>query len=88
MTLFLIAHKVRGERAFDIAEPMDMPDGPWWIIPTSGHRAYPFWTHALDNLFAYTNVGDPPASLRDHYPQPETIRTASLRDAQPRPEDL
>lgn len=47
MTPYLILHKVRGEPAFDIAvlcEDMGSPldPGPWWIIPTSGHRAKPF----------------------------------------------
>ncbi len=53
--LFLIAHKVYGEPAFDIAEKMECSEchglgcvecdnlGYWWIISTSGHRAYPWW---------------------------------------------
>lgn len=57
--LYLIAHKVRGEPAFDVAIRMECPECPegtdqgfcaecdgtgyWWIIPTSGHRAYPWW---------------------------------------------
>lgn len=64
--LYLIAHKVRGEAAFDVAERMRCPvcepimqgldhgsapntcsecdgEGFWWIIPTSGHRAHPYW---------------------------------------------
>jgi|SRR6266478_5267164 len=67
--LFLIAHSVRGEAAFDVAVQMECPHcrgtsatlpigcfecdslGYWWIIPTSGHRAYPYacqpW-HAMD----------------------------------------
>jgi len=59
---FLIAHKVYGEPAFDIAEKMDCPEchvlgcvecdevGYWWIISTSGHRAYPFWCCAIEEL--------------------------------------
>lgn len=66
--LFLIAHSVRGEAAFDIALKMtcphcvciDDPDmaygcfdceelGYWWIIGTSGHRAFPYWTKSLTN---------------------------------------
>ena len=39
--LYLILHKVRGEPAFDIAEPVTIGDEEGWIIPTSGHRAYP-----------------------------------------------
>ena len=46
--LYLILHKVRNQPAFDIAERCDdmgtpSDPGPWWIIPTSGHRAYPWW---------------------------------------------
>lgn len=62
--MYLIAHKVRGEPAFDVAIQMGCPicepmrqgldegplgcnecdgEGYWWIIPTSGHRAYPYW---------------------------------------------
>lgn len=65
---FLIAHLVRGQPAFDIAEQIECPickgdydidrdeesmcvdcddTGYWWIIPTSGHRAYPFWNKEL-----------------------------------------
>jgi len=41
--LYLILHKVRGEPAFDIAECIgEDGDGEIWIIPTSGHRAYPY----------------------------------------------
>ncbi len=59
--LFLIAHKVRGEPAFDIAERMVCPecdsagcpecgDGFWWIISTSGHRAHPWVAHPFNDL--------------------------------------
>jgi hypothetical protein len=55
MTDYLIIHKVRGQPAFDIAcrcDDMGTPSdpGPWWIIPTSGHRAYPFKHWALEDL--------------------------------------
>jgi hypothetical protein len=79
--IYLIAHKVRGEPAFDIGIRSECPecrsagchectDGYWWIIPTSGHRAYPYWHYPLGDLFAYKNVGDPPEGLRDHYRKP------------------
>lgn len=64
--LYLIAHKVRGEPAFDIATNMICPEcndgedcegcpecdgtGLWWIIPTSGHRAYPIMNWPLNAL--------------------------------------
>ena len=48
---YLIAHLVRGQPALDIAIRCIEEDGwgtytdsaPWWLIPTSGHRAYPYW---------------------------------------------
>lgn len=63
--LYLIAHRVRGEPAFDTAIMLDILDedgDPVWIIPTSGHRAYPYWQQPLfehclcllaDGNFAY-----------------------------------
>lgn len=90
--LYLIAHKVRGVPAFDIAEHMTCPTcegtndhchacdgaGHWWIIPTSGHRAFPYWTIELGELQFYREDKEcwytvidcpslPPAGLRDHY---------------------
>lgn len=48
---FLILHRVRGEPAFDIAEKIgEDSDGDIWIIPTSGHRAYPFNSWNLNKL--------------------------------------
>lgn len=95
---FLIAHKVRGEPAFDVAVQMECPEcggdqdhlgigchecdslGYWWIIPTSGHRAYPWWsTNLLDIDDSYylkfeedksgflEGPGPMPSSLPDHY---------------------
>ena|SRR5579871_4801829 len=67
--LYLIAHKVRGEPAFDVATRIQCPEcsiedvkactecdctGFWWIIPTSGHRAYPIIHWPLDMLVHYT----------------------------------
>lgn len=98
--LFLIAHRVRGEPAFDVAERMRCPNcqgiggykvadfetgevtdyegsscvecdglGYWWIIPTSGHRAYPFWTDSLQwYMDEMCNVPEMPSSCPDHYP--------------------
>jgi hypothetical protein len=116
---FLIAHKVRGEPAFDVAiqmtcphclgypfggypEDLDHPGchecdekGYWWIIPTSGHRAYPIMHWELSDLLvgdtrdgymSVTNEAGPlehhPAfdSLPDHYPTRSTP-TLSLVDA-------
>lgn len=72
--LYLILHKVRGEPTFDIASPMDVPghDEIWWIIPTSGHRAYPYQTWSMANIwvgrqFVPTPIEVPP-EWPDHYP--------------------
>lgn len=54
-TPYLIAHKVRGLPAFDIAIRCDdmgtlSDPSPWWIIPTFGHRAYPYWYQSLSSM--------------------------------------
>lgn len=121
--LYLIAHKVRGEAAFDIAEQMPCPHchgaleiettvrdvaciecdslGHWWIIPTSGHRAYPYWSTELfheDNRCVILLEADPngmceipsmPPNLPDHYPAraaPTLNLVAALGLAKPRPQ--
>lgn len=104
--LYLIAHKVRGKPAFDVASHQTCvfcqtyisvtgvlceatrPQaechecdglGYWWQIPTSGHRAYPWWSIAIykqnDNKFYINgdfdtvdlNIGPMPPDLPDHY---------------------
>ena len=50
----------------------------WWIVPTSGHRAYPYWSHKLIVqqlstseiwvvLDSPSNVPPPPEDWPDHY---------------------
>lgn len=94
--LYLIAHKVRGEPAFDIAEKVpcsycqsyESVTGLWceaehdqatciecdqlgfqWVIPTSGHRAYPYWHQDLQQIMhrACHFDAEMPPSLPDHY---------------------
>lgn len=85
-TSFLILHKVRGEPAFDIAEqiPCGICNGSepklyceecnftgyWWIIPTSGHRAYPYqWTNLAELMeHGGSTMGGMPDGWPDHYP--------------------
>ncbi len=90
MNLFLIAHKVRGEPAFDVATQLRCPEcysgcsqcdglGYWWIIPTSGHRAYPYWDTPLPvcdyndstalamGQTIHWPIPPMPPSLPDHY---------------------
>lgn len=73
MTLYLVAHKVRSQPAFDIAERMDMGDDEaWWIIPTSGHRAYPYANIPLNNVSSIWIEECPPCPdpWPDHYATP------------------
>lgn len=83
--LYLILHKVRGEPAFDIAQKLehsyaDLVDAnepvgtPVWIIPTSGHRAYPaeFWP--FDDALSITIPLRLPPDLPDHYTVNDTLR--------------
>lgn len=66
---YLIAHKVRGEPAFDIAIKMHVEalEEDWWIIPTSGHRAYPYWSEGLLHIMTMSEVPPMPTDLPDHY---------------------
>lgn len=86
--LYLIAHSVRGEAAFDVALQMECPHctgrdlndahacfdceslGYWWIIPTSGHRAFPYWTaNLLDIDDTYELSLDCTSPLVEHPPR-------------------
>lgn len=75
MNSFLILHKVRGEAAFDIAEPVEISGEKAWIISTSGHRAYPYWNCELSK-FGIEPAPLPP-ELPDHYAANEKPRRAS-----------
>ena len=74
---YLIAHLVRGEPAFDVAIRLQIGDEEGWIIPTSGHRAYPFaeWSLCEIELSGYPTTyvidlmpKEVPPSWPDHYP--------------------
>jgi hypothetical protein len=72
--LYLILHKVRGEPAFDIAQKIMIGDEEGWIIPTSGHRAYPHQIWKLLNLRNHVfgevreiAICDIPNDWPDHY---------------------
>ena len=63
--LYLILHKVRGEPAFDIAQKIQIGDEEGWIIPTSGHRAYPVM---VEKFVGWNNYDrEMFSSLPDHY---------------------
>jgi hypothetical protein len=113
--LFLIAHKVRNEPAFDIACQMECPEcnghgdrniadatfiactecdslGFWWIVPTSGHRAYPWYCIELRNLhIGFSKVSVTTVQVQDldinSYPDHYHL-TASPATIRSRLEDL
>lgn len=66
---YLILHKVSGSPAFDVAEKIQIGDEEGWIIPTSGHRAYPYWHVRLDNQCGHitSNMPPMPDDWPDHY---------------------
>ena len=105
---YLVAHKVRGLPAFDIAIRMTCPLCPneghgchecgqlgyWWIVSTSGHRAYPYWsakladiddTYELDLRGVDTTYCDGPPPMPsdcvDHYPDRGTAPRINLIEA-------
>jgi hypothetical protein len=72
---YLILHKVRGEAAYDIGEKLEGENlqEDIWIIPTSGHRAYPFMTWNIDDLIDASDIDmngnhPHPASMDHHMP--------------------
>jgi len=71
----LIVHKVRGKPAFDVAVRFALSGGEEiWMIPTCGHRAYPFAYQALGGSFDYMTEFASDAeweALPDHYPEPQ-----------------
>lgn len=98
--LYLIAHKVRGEPAFDIACQIECPvctadphevdfevptqsecthcdgQGYIWMVPTSGHTAYPWWSIDLDLLGEEYNHAIRPGEMPDNWPDHYTMRSA------------
>ena len=68
--LYLILHKVRGEPAFDIAQKITIGSEEGWIIPTSGHRAFPVAHYNLQQFIDSGQIDDlepMPDDLPDHY---------------------
>lgn len=72
---YLILHKVRGEPAFDIAHKLIFGEEEGWIVGTSGHRAYPWFSQPLGeivqndlmDLFREGNKDAFPPDWPDHY---------------------
>lgn len=61
-TLYLIAHRVRGLPAFDIA----VRDGEDWVMPTTGCKVYPHWFSPLAEELG-TNAMDRAAIIPDDW---------------------
>ena len=81
--LYLISHRVRGELAYDVAVRFAIGDEDVWMVPTSGHRAYPFqWKALAPMLSEMTKSGEDCAKLRDHYPKSarHTLRERLVRN--------
>src|SRR5688572_33427530 len=72
--LYLVAHKVRGEPAFDVACRIQIGKKLGWIIPTSGHSAYPYWSIPLSQTFSWGLCPEMPEGIRDHYARSEERR--------------
>lgn len=101
---YLICHLVRGQPAFDIAIHMCEGEAPCqsncglypnckdeelWIIPTSGHRAYPYWWSEVSLLSLRDgepgnelNITDFPAppGTPDHYTTTAARGTGTIRN--------
>lgn len=98
---YLILHKVRGQPAFDIARRMPCPhperkdhsdcpfecqDGVWWLIPTSGARAYPYqWFEVIRLHFADNNKQILPLDelaqlLPEHWPDHYACNDRPLKE--------
>ena len=77
--LYLILHKVRGQAAVDVAQRVVIGDEDVWLIPTSGHRAWPIRYEALIPLLGNIEGSAEWAALPDHYPEPRPSLVAQLR---------
>lgn len=85
-TPYLICHKVRGQPAFDVAIKMQIGNEDGWIIPTSGHRAYPYFSQSLgeivqnDVYFATIKGEGAPDNAIDHYSANDTRPKRSMSE--------
>jgi len=78
--LYLISHRVRGELAYDIALRVLVSGGEErWLIPTSGHRAYPLAYKTLAPIAGeMTKCGEWNA-VPDHYSGRALVATLRAR---------
>jgi len=64
---YLVLHKVRGAPAFDVAINVSIAEEDAWIVSSSGHRCFPYWTIALAELFNGIDLPEMPANAIDHF---------------------
>src|SRR5687767_12903293 len=62
--LYLVAHKARGDVAFDIAHEVTPKV---WISTTFGWRLYPFWSERLNDVLSHNptwnKYSEPPTEV-------------------------
>jgi hypothetical protein len=78
--LYLIKHRVRDEVAFDVALRVLLSGGQEvWLIPTSGHRAYPLEYKPLTPLVAGMTKCADWSAVPDHYSGRAVVATLRAR---------
>jgi hypothetical protein len=80
--LYLISHRVRGELAYDVALRVLLSGGEErWLIPTSGHRAYPLAYKALAPIAGEMTKCAGWSAVPDHYSGRALVATLRARVA-------
>jgi hypothetical protein len=78
--LYLISHRVRGELAYDVALRVHRSGGEeLWLIPTSGHRAYPLAYKALAPVVDGMTECSDWSAVPDHYSGRAVVATLRAR---------
>ena len=78
--LYLIKHRVRDEVAYDVALRIHLSGGQErWLIPTSGHRAYPFAYKALVPIAGEMTECADWSAVPDHYSGRALVATLRAR---------
>jgi hypothetical protein len=71
---YLILHLVRGEPEFGVAMSMERNGETWWVICSSGHRAFPFRKWHIGDLADVSDINyagrhDRPIDFLDTIPE-------------------
>ena len=78
--LYLISHRVRGKLAYDVALRVPRGGGEeLWLIPTSGHRAYPLAYKALAPVVDGMTECSDWRAVPDHYSGRAMVATLRAR---------